>query len=280
MKKNYTFIASLSLLMAAASVSAQSNIEFVDLGLPSGTLWANMNQGATSEEDPGTYVSWGEIEGKTDYSWANYKWCDGTQSVMTKYVMDAAYGVVDNKCVLDKEDDIAAFAAGISSPTSDQFNELLDKNNCTWTGETIGERKGARVTGKNGNSIFIPAGGFYMGDHMSSDNSAGCLWTIELKYDPARYYYNANCLRFGMSRTGGVSVDARDHNGMGFVPRNYGYNVRAVKVAGATSGIDNLTTDNRTVVKIYNLNGVELNEPAKGLNIIVFSDGSTAKVVR
>ena len=272
MKKFYTLLSALSFI--ASGVSAQT--QFVDLGLPSGTLWANMNVGAQSEEEVGTYVGWGETESKTTYSWATYKWCDGTKNIMTKYVVNEEYGTVDNKTVLDPEDDLATtIAAGACSPTIEQFNELLDRNNCTWTAETINDRKGARVTGQNGNSIFIPAGGFYSEARLSSNNSAGCLWTIELKYDPARYYYNANVLRFGISRSGGISTDARDHNGMGFVPRNYGYNVRAVKKN--SSGIDNVQTSNPEIVKIYNLSGVELAKPAKGLNIIVYSDGTTEK---
>lgn len=275
MKKGYLFLSALALI----ATSATAQIQFVDLGLPSGTLWANMNVGAQSEEEVGTYVSWGETEGKSAYSWADYKWCDGTQSIMTKYVVDATYGTVDNKTVLDAEDDIATTVApGAGSPTIEQFAEILDKNNCTWTAETINNRKGARVTGPNGNSIFIPAGGFWSGTRLSSDNSAGCLWSCELKYDPARYYYNANVIRFGMSRSGGVSIDARDHNGAGFVPRNYGYNVRAVKQA-PTSGIDDITTSEVTVARIYNISGVELAEPAEGLNIVVYTDGTTKKII-
>lgn len=276
MKKFYTFLSTLSII--ATSASAQ--VQFVDLGLPSGTLWANMNAGAQSEEDPGAYVGWGEFEAKdAAYSWATYKWCDGTQSIMTKYVVNEEYGTVDNKTVLDAEDDIAtAVDPAASSPTMEQFNELLDKNNCTWTAETINDRKGARVTGNNGNSIFIPAGGFRIDTRTSSDNSAGCLWSCELKYDPARYYYNANCIRFGISRTGSISLDARDHNGAGFVPRSYGYNVRAVKKA-QTSGIADVTVREATVAKIYNVSGAELSAPAKGLNIVLYTDGTTKKVI-
>lgn len=275
MKKVYLFLSTLSLIASTAT----AQIQFVDLGLPSGTLWANMNVGAQSEEEVGTYVSWGETAGKDTYSWATYKWCDGTQSIMTKYVVDEKYGTVDNKTVLDPEDDLATTVApGASSPSVEQFSELLDKNNCTWTAETINDRKGARVTGPNGNSIFIPAGGFWTNARLSSDNSAGCLWSRDLKYDPARYYYNANVIRFGMSRSGSVSIDARDHNGAGFVPRNYGYNVRAVKKA-STSGIDDISASEATVVKIYNISGVELTEPAEGLNIVVYTDCTTKKII-
>lgn len=252
---------------------------FVDLGLPSGTLWANMNVGASSEEDPGDYVGWGEVDGgKSDYSWDTYKWCNGTQDIMTKYVVDPAYGQVDNKTVLDIEDDIAAVEEFAGSPTTVDFEELLNKDNCTWELETINGRKGARVTGKNGNSIFLPAGGFKTGTRHSTDNSAGCFWSNSLCTTQAKYYYNANVMRFGVSRNNTISIDPRDHNGMGFVPRNYGYNVRPVKHT-KTSGIENVEVSDAKIIKVYNLNGMELSEPAKGLNIVVYSNGVTKKVL-
>ena len=77
-----------------------TNYEAVDLGLPSGTLWATYNLGATSPEECGDYYAWGETEPKSNYSWANYKWCDGTSSYMTKYNSDSEHGPVDSKTIL------------------------------------------------------------------------------------------------------------------------------------------------------------------------------------
>lgn len=276
MKKHYSFI--VALLLTSAIPDMHAEMEFVDLGLPSGTLWANMNVGASSEEEGGLFLSWGETEAKTDYSWATYKWCDGTQSIMTKYVVDEQYGQVDGKTVLDPEDDAAATGENIGSPTIEEFNELLDKNNCTWTLETINDRKGARVTGPNGNSIFLPACGFMTGTRLSTNNTAGCFWTNTLTTTQARYYYNAHVVRVGISRTS-ISIDARDHNGAGFVPRNYGYNIRPVKHSTGSSGIDNIADDNATPVKYYSITGVETATPSKGLNIAICSDGSIRKII-
>ncbi|MDE7397446.1 MAG: hypothetical protein K2M98_06945 [Muribaculum sp.] len=276
MKKYYSLIAALLLLSSTSNMQAQ--VEFVDLGLPSGTLWANMNVGATAEHETGYYLAWGETEPKADYSWATYKWCDGTQSIMTKYVVDEQYGQVDGKTVLDNEDDAGVSGENTGSPTIEEFNELMDKNICTWTLETINDRKGARVTGPNGNSIFLPASGFMTNTRLSTDNSAGCFWTNTLTTTQARYYYNAHVIRVGITRTG-ISIDSRDHNGAGFVPRNYGYNIRPVKRTSGSSGIDNVTADNSVPVKYYSITGVETSSPSKGLNIAVYSDGSTKKII-
>ncbi len=47
--------------------------EYVDLGLPSGTLWATYNVGATSPYEKGQYFAWGEVEPREDFSWESYK---------------------------------------------------------------------------------------------------------------------------------------------------------------------------------------------------------------
>lgn len=276
MKKHYSFIVSLLLMSAIPDMHAE--IEFVDLGLPSGTLWAKMNVGASSEEEGGMFLSWGETQSKTDYSWATYKWCDGTQSIMTKYVVEEQYGTVDGKKVLDSEDDAGASGESIGSPTIEEFNELLNKNYCKWSLETINERKGARVTGPNGNSIFLPACGFMTGTRHSSDNNAACFWTNTLTTTQARYYYNAHVVRVGITRSG-ISIDARDHNGAGFVPRCYGYNIRPVKHASESSGIDNVADNKANPVKYFNITGVETLSPSKGLNIVIYSDGSVRKII-
>lgn len=81
--------------------------EAIDLGLPSGLKWASCNVGASSPEEYGGYFAWGEIEEKSDYSWDTYKWCKGSSESMTKYCTNSNYGTVDNKTILDPEDDVA-----------------------------------------------------------------------------------------------------------------------------------------------------------------------------
>ena len=75
--------------------------EYVDLGLPSGLLWATCNVGADSPDDYGDYFAWGETETKSDYDWDTYKWCNGSENTLTKYCTKSSYGTVDNKTVLE-----------------------------------------------------------------------------------------------------------------------------------------------------------------------------------
>ena len=132
--------------------------EAVDLGLS--VKWATFNVGATSPEEYGGYYAWGETEEKEDYSWETYKWCNGSYDTMTKYCTNSSYGTVDNKTVLDLEDDVAHVKWGGDwrMPTTDEQDEL--RNNCTWEWTALNGVNGYRVTGPNGNSIFLPAAGY------------------------------------------------------------------------------------------------------------------------
>ena len=138
----------------------------VDLGLPSGTLWADRNVGADSPEAYGDYFAWGEIEPKTIYGWSNYKWCNGSYDTLTKYCTYSSDGTVDNKTTLDLEDDAAYVNMGSEwrMPTITEQQELID--NCTWTWTTQNGVNGYKVTGNNGNSIFLPAAGFRSGTDL------------------------------------------------------------------------------------------------------------------
>src|SRR5574344_977173 len=135
--------------------------QYVDLGLPSGLKWAKCNIGATSEADYGSYFQWGDIEDKSnsDCSWESYKYCNDSNTTLTKYCTDSSYGTVDNKTTLDTEDDAATQIMGGDwrMPTMDDFIELLDNTTNEWT--QVNGVDGYKFTGSNGNSIFIPASG-------------------------------------------------------------------------------------------------------------------------
>ena len=154
----YTFTVSEDVELTAKFVPVV--YEAVDLGLPSGIKWATFNVGATKPEEYGGYYAWGETEEKENYSWSTYKWCNGSSTTMTKYCTDGSSGIVDDKTVLDPEDDVAHVKWGGSwrMPTRPEQDELRD--NCTWQWTTVNNVKGCRVTGPNGNSIFLPAGGY------------------------------------------------------------------------------------------------------------------------
>lgn len=154
--------------------------EYVDLGLPSGLLWATMNIGATSREDNGAFFAWGETSSKETYDISNYKYgmvttipahvdedgFDVPEEVIysyTKYVPKAVAspygynGFYDDKTILDLEDDAAHvnWSGSWRMPTVDEIREL--KNECTWAFLTLNGKEGYKVTGPNGNYIFLPA---------------------------------------------------------------------------------------------------------------------------
>ncbi len=140
------------------------DVEPVDLGLPSGTLWAPYNVGATAPEEFGSHFAWAETEPKADYSADTYKYGtsdDGELGSITKYCIHSEMGTVDGKKKLEPQDDAATVNWGGDwrTPTDSELQELID--NCTLEWATVNGVKGYKVIGKNGNSIFLPAAGFY-----------------------------------------------------------------------------------------------------------------------
>jgi hypothetical protein len=166
--------------------------EYVDLGLPSGLKWATCNVGATTPEEYGDYFAWGEVEPKETYSWSTYKYCNGSYDSMTKYCSNSDYGkdgFVDNKTVLDPEDDAATanWGGAWRMPTYDEFSEL--ENNCTWKWTTQKGVNGYKVTGPNGNSIFVPAAGYMIEGTLFNAGSGGYYWGTSLSPDSSRSAY-------------------------------------------------------------------------------------------
>lgn len=135
--------------------------EYVDLGLPSGTLWAKCNVGATYSGDLGGFFAWGDptVKKKTNTSIFTYTdiYTDDNGK-LTKYNWDSKYGLVDNLVTLDASDDAATVNWGKDwrLPTSEEIQELISE--CTWTQYGKKESYGCLVTGPSGNSIFIPLG--------------------------------------------------------------------------------------------------------------------------
>jgi len=152
--------------------------EWVDLGLPSGTLWATCNIGANAPEEYGYYFAWGETEPKEVYSWNTYKWCNGTFDTITKYLTEDGYtygfrDFTDGKTELDSEDDAAYVNLGPEwrMPSMEQQLELVEQ--CTWTQKTRNGVNGMLVKGPNGNTIFLPAAGGYVYNPLYSVGSDG-----------------------------------------------------------------------------------------------------------
>ncbi len=137
--------------------------EAVDLGVS--VKWASWNIGASAPEQYGAYLAWGETVPNWEYSWLTYKWCNGSYNSLTKYNNDSWYGNVDNKRVLDLEDDAANvnWGEGWRMPTSDEWSELV--NNCKVEMTSLNGVNGLRFTSKidgfTDKSIFIPEGYYW-----------------------------------------------------------------------------------------------------------------------
>lgn len=171
LKKTLSFVLALAAVCIIPScVNEPKNTtnghEWVDLGLPSGTLWATCNVGANSPEEYGNYYSWGETQPKVTYFWDTYRFDEGPESSpkLKKYNTDAQYGIVDNLTTLQQDDDAATANWGDRwrTPTDKEWKELLDNCELTWT--NLNGVVGLQFTGSNGNFIFLPAAGFYYND--------------------------------------------------------------------------------------------------------------------
>lgn len=194
-----------------------ADVVTVDLGLPSGTLWADRNIGATSPEDYGDYYAWGETTTKSNYDWSNYKHGNGST-----YDVSKKYNKSDGRTTLERIDDVACqkWGNGWCMPTHAQFQEL--KDNCTWTWTSRNGKKGFEITGQNGKTIFLPAAGWRCCLEHIGVNAHGYYWSSSYTISSSSLIY-AFGLNFLYGNFGN-DVDA-DHNSY----RSYGYSVRPVR---------------------------------------------------
>ena len=172
--------------------------EYVDLGLS--VKWATFNVGATSPEDYGDYFAWGETEPKTNYDWSTYKWCDGTESNITKY------NDTDNLTTLLPEDDAAHVNWGGEwrMPSEAELTEL--REHCTWQWTTQNGIGGYVVTGPNGNSIFLPTTGYFNNNSLNLADSRGYYLSNSLSRDNP---HKANMLYFTLDNVSKTSIHYR-----------------------------------------------------------------------
>lgn len=161
--------------------------DFVDLALPSGTLWATCNVGAESPEDQGNYFAWGETETKEMYDWKMYRYStyDEDRYVLTKYCTNSFcgyHGMVDSLAVLEPVDDAARVHWGDQwrMPTADEWRELIQNTTCELIVQN--DVRGRLFTGSNGNSIFLPDTGFYLELNLIC-TGLGIYWTSSLQTD-------------------------------------------------------------------------------------------------
>ena len=168
-----------------------NGFNFVDLGLPSGTLWATMNVGASKPSDSGLYFQWGDTigcraeqvgkgEGKKTFKWADYKW--NSSEGFSKYNTAGES--------LKLADDAANANMGGSwhMPTPTQIQELINETTNTWT--TQDNVNGRLFTSKNGKSIFIPATGYASYGSLYGLGGGADVWSSALGTSNVNYGYD------------------------------------------------------------------------------------------
>lgn len=202
---------------ADSNHQSPNHVEWIDLNLPSGTLWCSCNIGATAPENHGDYFAWGEIKAKESYSWNNYLYSDDNKR-LTKY----------NDLVLRPEtinlepiDDVANAIWGneVHIPTETEWYELVYNTTNFWT--TLNGVHGYLFISQNGNSVFLPAFGQYIGNNLYFVNEFGYYWSSSLLAG-----HDAVVCKFGSSAIA-ISSSSREH----------GFPVRAVRKKNVNQNI-------------------------------------------
>lgn len=187
-------LSSLKVSMASSTYS-----ELVDLGLS--VKWSTCNLGASDTADHGGYYQWAGTEDVSDTSnnlgWDNCPYHTGSDNSTgwLKYNTISAYGAVDNLTVLESMDDAATVILGgnLRMPTTEEWAELLDTDNCTWTWISYNGVKGFEVQSKkvgyDSKSIFLPVTGRRDGGEITSEKY-GWYWSSSLKTDIPRVAYS------------------------------------------------------------------------------------------
>ena len=169
--------------------------EYVDLGLPSGLLWATYSVGAETPEDYGDYFAWGETQPKDYYDFSTYQYCNGSYNTLTKYCNNFSYGYngfTDNLTTLLPEDDAATanWGGDWRMPTKEELQELYNNTTNTWTQQN--GVNGVLFTASNGNSLFLPAAGNRWDGELNNAGSNGNYWSSSLNTDNPNNAWNLN----------------------------------------------------------------------------------------
>jgi hypothetical protein len=167
-------------------------VEAVDLGLS--VKWANVNIGANSMEDFGDYYAWGEISTKSTYSKDNYQYYHTGYTDKDGIKIDSLYyDILGNETTIVIKDkdyktfDIANTEYDVAHkkwgdkwrlPTYNEMNELHEK--CSWKWASVNDFYGYKITGTNGNFIFLPVAGYGTKDGKKDSNKIGNYITSTL----------------------------------------------------------------------------------------------------
>lgn len=183
-----------------ASGQSEVSYDWIDLGLPSGVLWANQNVGANKPEEFGDHFAWGETEPKSEYRRGNYRYFDSSENHITKYCNNPVYGkdgYADSLTILEPIDDAATakWSKNARTPTIDEWYELME--NTLRKVDTLNGVSGYRFTAANGNSIFLPAAGAYLGGQYEDFENFSPDWPKKLYEANVYGYYWSSSLNTG-----------------------------------------------------------------------------------
>lgn len=189
----------------------------IDLGLPSGTKWASCNVGASQSWECGDYYAWGETEEKEVYNDMTYLYFEGEDTDGDGFYDKDEQCIDIGEDICGTEYDVAhiKLGDGWQMPTREHFKELVVNCKREWT-EFHGV-KGLKFIGSNGNSIFLPAGGYCESSVIEDLGLSGCYWSSTLSTSAC---FNAHILLF----TSNYAVWCC------YCSRRIGYSVRPVKV--------------------------------------------------
>ena len=255
--KKVSLIYVMTIVMVISNVFMVNSQEMkaVDLGLRA--KWATTNLGASDSTQSGNFYSWGEIETKSNYSSDNYKYM--RNDTIIKYypkVTDGAEmqdassdgttakraGIVDNKQYLELADDAAYKTLGGNwrIPSRFHMNELITL--CTWEAIRTDSICGYKVTGPNGNSIFLPAAGFITDTMHLSKNIIGSYWLNKI-YTCQKFNQATNMLEPYVEVNGGSTLDFGMNEGTKiqsiYCMRVYGCPIRPILVNPSVEQLSN-----------------------------------------
>ena len=243
---------------------------YVDFGLPSGTLWATYNVGATKPTEYGDYFAWGETEPKDVYDWNTYKYAKVslTEDVLQKWQLDTLTkyntgkeypGTIDDFTTLLPEDDAATANWGGEwrMPTNEELKELTENCEFNWT--EINGVSGTKFTAKNGNFVFFPAAGYRYNSQISNSVGInGVYWSSSLFEEE-----DDDAYRFMLSTKSGYSfAPIKCHNGLSVRPvvnKNVtGYSTissQALQVYVANGTIYVVDAQPNAKIQVFEMNG-------------------------
>lgn len=204
--------------LTANVTGTESGYEYVDLGLPSGIMWATCNVGASSPKDYGEYYAYGELETKERYGSDNYQQPERFSVGMSDFLPQ--YDVVKS-----------AWGGKWRMPAADEYQELINNTQETW-GLYNGEY-GCYLTGPNGNSIFFPVAGYMIDNHNHMMGDMALYRTSTENY----VFVAEPVVEQNISNT--ISLYSRIKNGL---PQFWGMNVRPVMYLSDYNSVQQVIT--------------------------------------